>query len=223
MAKQDTLLWLADTGELAPDWFEAGAAWLAASESERLGRFRREERRRQYVAGRVLLRLALGELLGLAPRTVALLDRPGNAPALLAPALPGVGLSIAHSGRWVACAVSAIAPLGLDIERADPGRDLLALAEQAFGKEAAESLARLDAAARSTVFYRMWCRHEAHIKLGGEAAHDLFYDYPGLTLALASTHALHVAPAVVDIADFAATARRRMGITAEIPLSKGME
>lgn len=203
MAQEDTLLWLADTGALGPDWFAAGAGWLTHSERERLTRFLREGRRRQFVAGRILLRLALGHLLGAAPRTVALQDRPGKAPVLVSPAHTGIGLSIAHSGHWVACAASRAAPLGLDIECLDSGRDMLALAEQAFGEEAAARLACLDTGARTRTFYRMWCRMEAHVKLGCEGRHDYFYDRPGLALALSSTRALRVAPTLVDIAGFA--------------------
>ncbi len=203
MAKGSTLLWLTDTASLPADWFDAAASWLSASERLRHGRFVREERRRQFLAGRVLLRLALGQVLDVAPRSVQLLERAGNAPALLQPAQPEVGLSIAHSGPWVACAASSDAPLGLDIERVDPGRDLLALAGQAFGAGAAAELAQLDGASRVTAFYRMWCRHEAHVKLGRASARDLFYEYPGLQLALASTRALDVTPAVIDIASIA--------------------
>ncbi|WP_288381051.1 4'-phosphopantetheinyl transferase superfamily protein [uncultured Massilia sp.] len=199
MAGKDTLLWLADIGSIGPDWFADAGAWLSESEQERLARFARQERRRQFVAGRVLLRRALGELLGAAPHTVLLRDRPGNAPVLVSPARPGLGLSISHSGPWVACAVSTRGPLGLDIERTDAARDPVALAEQAFGAQAAAQLMTLDTAARGDAFYRMWCRHEADIKLGHAGAHALFFNYPGLMLALSSMSACDVAPVLVDL------------------------
>ncbi|QNB00319.1 4'-phosphopantetheinyl transferase superfamily protein [Massilia sp. Se16.2.3] len=115
-----------------------------------------------------------------------------------------MSFSISHSGRWVACAASTCAPVGLDIERIDPARDVLALAEQTFGAEAAAELAALDGEARVIGFYRMWCRYEAHIKLGREAAFDQFHVMPGLMLVLSSTHALDVEPAVIDTAGFPA-------------------
>jgi 4'-phosphopantetheinyl transferase len=205
-AQGDTLLWLVDSGALSSAALEAGLGWLGEGERLRHARFVRAERARQFVAGRVLLRLAIGELLNVAPRTVELLERPGNAPALVFPERPGLGLSISHSGPWVACAASLEAPVGLDIERIDPARDLVALAEQAFGMEAAAQLAALEGAARLHAFYRQWCRHEAHIKLGREGVHDHYFELPGLALVLSSTRPLEVQPAVIGTAGFMAAA-----------------
>jgi 4'-phosphopantetheinyl transferase len=204
-ARGDTLLWLVDSAAL-PGAALARLGWLGEAERLRYARFVRAERACQFLVGRILLRLAVGELVGVAPRTVELLDRPGNAPALVFPERPALGLSISHSGPWVACAVSLEAPVGLDIERIDPTRDLVALAEQAFGAETAAALAALDEAARLHAFYRRWCRYEAHIKLGSESAHDHCFELPGLALVLSSTRPLEVRPAVIDTAGFMAAA-----------------
>lgn len=205
-APGDTLLWLVDSAALPGPALAAGLGWLGEAERLRHARFLRAERARQFVAGRVLLRLAIGALLGVAPRSVELLERPGNAPALLFPERPALGLSISHSGPWVACAVSLEAPVGLDIERIDPARDVAALAEQAFGAETAALLAALDEAGRIHAFYRQWCRYEAHIKLGRECAHDHCFELPGLALVLSSTRPLDVQAAVIDTAGFIAAA-----------------
>jgi len=199
MAKAGTLLWLADTSALDADWFAAGARWLNEAERLRYERFVRAERRRQFVAGRVLLRMALGTLLDIAPLEIALTERPGNAPALAFPKRSGLGLSISHSGQWVACAVSLAGPVGLDIERIDPARDVIAIAEQAFGLEEAGRLQSLDPAARAGAFYRMWCRYEAHIKLGCTGLHDMFHTVPGLMLALSSMQVLNVEWTMIDL------------------------
>jgi 4'-phosphopantetheinyl transferase len=84
----------------------------------------------------------------------------------LADGAPAPFFSLSHSGRWVACALSADTPLGLDIEMLDSGRDVLALAAQAFGAGAASRLAALPPAARSGAFYRLWSEREALYKLG---------------------------------------------------------
>lgn len=199
MARAGTLLWLADTAPLGADWFAAGLGWLNEAERLRHGRFVRAERRRQFVAGRVLLRMALGTLLDVGPRAIALIERPGNAPALAFPEQPGLGLSISHSGQWVACAVNLTGPVGIDIERIDPARNVLAIAEQAFASEEAGWLKSLDPAERVEAFYRMWCRYEAHIKLGCKGVHDIFHTFPGVALVLSSTDELDVKAAVNDL------------------------
>jgi 4'-phosphopantetheinyl transferase len=198
-APRDTLVWLADAGALSGAALDRYAGWLGDSERERCARFVRHERRRQFIVGRGLLRLALGRLLGAAPRSIALRERPGNAPALESPALAGGGFSISHSGPWVACAASTFCALGLDIERIDARRDVLALAQQALGQEALAELQALEGAARLHAFYRMWCLHEAGIKLGGPGAAQYVFERPGVAIALLSAVPLPVAPVPVVV------------------------
>jgi 4'-phosphopantetheinyl transferase len=182
----DSILWLLDAGALPASTLAAHAEWLGEGERQRLARFVRPLRRRQFIAGRALLRLALAHLPGVAPQSIMLEERPGNAPLLAAPALPGVGFSISHSGPWVACAVSVRGAVGLDIECIDPGRDVLALADQALGAQALAALQALEGEGRIAAFYEMWCLHEAAIKLGRPSAADHVYTHPGLALALCS-------------------------------------
>ena len=198
-APGETLLWLVDAGAFSGAVLDAYVGWLGEGELERCARFVRPERRRQFIAGRALLRHALGRLLGVAPRSIVLRERPGNAPALETHAPNGIGFSISHSGRWVACAASTVCKLGLDIERIDAGRDVLALAQQALGPEAVSQLHALDGAARVQAFYRMWCLHEAQIKLGGVGAANYVFEQPGLALALRTALALPLAPVPIVV------------------------
>ncbi|NGZ84058.1 4'-phosphopantetheinyl transferase family protein [Duganella aceris] len=170
-------LWMVDADAVSDADLLRYRGWLLPSEMARYQRFVRAQRQRQFVVGRVLLRMALGRLLGVTPQDVRLEEQVGKAPRLVAPVLKGAppGFSIAHSGRWVACATSAQTALGLDIEMRDPGRDLAALAEQAF--DAAEMaqwvrMQNLPDEERVDGFYRMWSEKEARFKLG-EAATGL--------------------------------------------------
>ncbi|HEY0584825.1 MAG TPA: 4'-phosphopantetheinyl transferase superfamily protein [Pseudoduganella sp.] len=165
-----TLLWLADMNPVTNASMQGYLAWLTPGELARHGRFVREQRRRQFVAGRVLLRMALAPLLRVQPQQVLLEERAGQAPRLLTPAPDGLlpGFSISHSGRWVACAVGEHA-VGLDIEVRDPDRDLAALAKQAFDADEMarwQQMQRWEEAARVDGFYRLWSEKEARIKLG---------------------------------------------------------
>ncbi|MFC5460840.1 4'-phosphopantetheinyl transferase family protein [Massilia niabensis] len=193
-----TLLWLTNVDALPEATLKGFVAWLGEGERLRCVRFARAERRRQFIAGRALLRLALGSLLGVPPHSIALRERPFNAPALEMPELElpesGVGFSISHSGPWVACAASTQAAVGLDIERIDLRRDALALAMHALGPEALARLRACEGAERAHAFYRMWCLHEARIKLGGPSAADYVFEQPGLALALGCDRPLPLAP-----------------------------
>ncbi|MEW6371869.1 MAG: 4'-phosphopantetheinyl transferase superfamily protein [Pseudomonadota bacterium] len=190
----DTLLWLSDTATLPDAAWTRHAAWLGESERARLARFVRAERRRQFIAGRALLRLALGRLLGLAPESFAIEERPGRAPALAVPAGAGVSFSISHSGAWVACAASTATEVGVDIERLDPARDVLALAEHSFSYDDVEALRLCPQEERTGLFYRLWCRYEAHIKLARPSGRDYPFELPGLAGALSCAAPLAAAP-----------------------------
>jgi len=192
-------LWMADVDGVTDENLLRLRDWLSSSEEARCRRFVRAQRQRQFVAGRVLLRMALGSLLGVAPRDIELEDRPGDAPLLKAPVARGraPGFSISHSGRWVACAVSAQTALGLDIEVRDPQRDLAALAAQAFDADEMAQWADLDEAQRVAGFYSLWSWKEARFKLGGTAqAHRLDLPHEALSVVLCSALPLKAPPRI---------------------------
>jgi 4'-phosphopantetheinyl transferase len=197
-----TLLWVADTAALDDAGLGLYAGWLGTSERRRCERFLRPRRRRQFIAGRALLRIMLARLLELAPAAIVLDERPGNAPRLAGVGLPAVGFSISHSGPWVACAASLHGPVGLDIECIDAGRDVVALAEQVFDAATAAQVRGCAGAARLQAFYRHWCLYEAGIKLGEASAADHVYTHRGLALALRCARPL-AAPRL-DIVDLGA-------------------
>lgn len=181
-------VWLVDARTVDESRLRARFCWLTAGEAQRYHRFIRPQRQRQFLVGRVLLRIALGELLGCAPSTLNVVERSGQSPTLQCPgAMPG--FSIAHSGDWIACAVSADSMLGLDIEVMDDGRDMLALAAQVFSQQDVRALATLQGERRLRAFYELWSRREAAYKLrtAGVAPADEYFSvlaHPELSVVL---------------------------------------
>jgi 4'-phosphopantetheinyl transferase len=181
------ILAMADLRGIGDAAFASLLPWLGEAEQERCRRFGRAARRHQFIAGRVLARMLLGELLGAAPASLQLQERAGQGPCLAGP-FHAAGLSISHSGPLVAVAVSADTALGLDIEWIDPGRDFGAIADHAFDGARSAVLAALPQAEQARAFYRMWSEHEARIKLGQDAACciDLFHDEVSVVLCTAA-------------------------------------
>jgi 4'-phosphopantetheinyl transferase len=179
-------VWLLDCRGIGDAELAPFAGWLGPSEAERLTRFVRAGRRRQFVAGRALLRRSLGQLLGMAPADVRLVERPGNAPLLDLPGCAEVGFSLSHSGDWVGCAVSATSRLGLDVELVDASRNIDELAAQAFTAEQQAWLAGRPTSDRLQDFYRLWSATEARFKLGVPVAHELQLPHPELSIVLCS-------------------------------------
>jgi 4'-phosphopantetheinyl transferase len=201
-------IWLANIGALGDGELLRLAASLGDDETARLRRFVRPERRRQFVAGRVLLRHAASLLLGVDARSLLVFERPGQAPLLsLHGAAPApLFFSLSHSGPWVACAASADVAVGLDVERLDSARDLPALAAQAFGADAAAAMIALPEAAHSAAFYARWSAQEALFKLdaggvetGAGTPACVAVAHAALSIALCSAVPLAVAPALTAL------------------------
>jgi 4'-phosphopantetheinyl transferase len=160
------VLWLVDGRCLQADDVVRLQTQLSTDEARHFARFVRTERRRQYLLGRILLRLAIGRLLGLPAQSVSTIDRIGFSPSLVLPAgCKPPGFSLSHSGHWVACVVSPSVVLGLDVEIVDAGRDLAGLAETAFHPAESAWLRRRPDEDRAAAFYRLWTLKEALYKL----------------------------------------------------------
>jgi 4'-phosphopantetheinyl transferase len=162
--KSSATVWLVDGRTVDEHDLFRYFFWLNAEEVERYHGFVRRQRQRQFLIGRILLRRALANLLGIAAEHISLSEQKNNAPRLNCPEpIPGVSLS--HSGPWVACAVSVNTVLGLDIEVIDARRDLVALSEQAFDADELAMLSNYNDDTKLNAFYSVWSTKEAQFKL----------------------------------------------------------
>lgn len=144
--------------------------WLSPSEAVRLQGITAPQRRRQFLAGRWLARRLLARYAGEAGGPWGLEENPGGPPTVAAPpggASPRVALS--HSGDWVACAVSWVGLLGIDVEQTRPGRDLEGLAEICLHPDETARWHGTPLAEREQLFYQLWTLKEAWVKSRMEA------------------------------------------------------
>lgn len=127
----------------------AGSDWLCVTERERQQQFSRPVRRETFRAGRWLLRALLREA-GVNEASLGVDDqgRP------IWPARTSWGLSLSHSGAWIAAALSDAGPVGLDIECPRPERDWAALS----------AFLGLPPDTDRPGFYRHWTLGEAWLK-----------------------------------------------------------
>jgi 4'-phosphopantetheinyl transferase len=173
---------------------EHHCAQLGAEARTRARRFIRPARRTQFVLGRALLRQALAELLELPAKGIVLGERASNSPELLSPPACAAGLSLAHSGPWIACAIGTNFRSGLDIEVIDDQRDTGALARQAFSAEHVLELAGMPENERLRRFYERWCEYEARFKLGTDRGVTCLLHHPDIAIAVCTDTALYAAP-----------------------------
>lgn len=120
----------------------------------------------RWVAARWALRGVLGRYLGEPPEAIALEAGEHGKPHL-ADAPERLRFNLSHSGSRALVAVCRDREVGVDIERIEPRRDLLALAERSLDPAAAARVRDAAPADRTDVFYAAWAAHEARLKCLG--------------------------------------------------------
>lgn len=151
-------VWLADVSMLRP----AHLLLLSSVEKARQSAYKRAADSARFTVAAALLRLAAATEIGAAPTSI-LIDRacaccgaPHGKPRITGADLH---VSVSHSGRKVAVALTRAAPIGVDVE-AISHADVDEL--QRFCLTANEPVNRL------AEFYCYWCRKESVVKATGD-------------------------------------------------------
>lgn len=139
-------------------------AVLCPSEVERASRFATAELRSRFAFSRGALRYILSCYTGASPDLLKFDCGPYGKPLLRSPACC---FNVTHSGRWMACAVSQTAPVGIDVEHIREMPDMFAIAKGHFAPGECERLGALAAVYRTRGFFECWTRKEAFIKATG--------------------------------------------------------
>ncbi len=114
----------------------------------------------------LVLRRVLTLYLDEEPEKIAL-DRDEHGKPRLAEEPGRLAFNLSHSGELTLVAVSQGREVGVDVERENPGRDLIALAERALETAEADAVRAATGDDRAHVFYDLWTRHEARLKCLG--------------------------------------------------------
>jgi 4'-phosphopantetheinyl transferase len=167
-------VWLLDGNLVHEDDIGFFEQQLGATEIVRYTGFKRRERKRQFLLGRMLLRFTVSNLLSLRPDALGVVERTGHAPLLVLPDSQRLqpSFSLSHSREWVACVVSFRIHLGIDIEVRDPTRNVLGISEFVFHPNEHRWLLPQVEAARLSAFYQLWCTREALYKLMSNSGHE---------------------------------------------------
>ena len=147
-------LYYTDRRTLPPD---VVAGLVTAEDRERLTETMIERRRSEYLAGRALLRHAIGEQAGRAPSAIRIEVAATGKPDCVG----GPPVSVSHSGDIVVCAIAEL-PVGIDVEVAAP-RDIEAVAERFFTQAENRWLVGAD----PQRFRMLWVLKEAYLKASG--------------------------------------------------------
>lgn len=144
---------------------------LDTVERARADRYRFRDVSERFVVARGRLRAILGRLLDCPAAAVPLTTGPQGKPLLNRSQPRGDSdwqFNLSHSGDWGLVAVSRGRRVGVDLERIDASRNVLALANRFFAPAEAAALGALSGAEQVAAFYAVWTRKEAFLKALGD-------------------------------------------------------
>jgi 4'-phosphopantetheinyl transferase len=153
------------TLDLAVDRLAELERLLSPDEVARADRFAFPTLRARFVAARGQLREILGREQGLPPGRVPIATGRWGKPYVAAS--DAVRFNLSHSADRAVCATSSGRDVGIDIEQVPWRGDELGVGRLVFAPAELDALARLDGAARSGSFCRLWTCKEAICKADG--------------------------------------------------------
>jgi 4'-phosphopantetheinyl transferase len=148
-----------------------GAFWqvLSPDERQRANEFYRPSDSSKFVSSHAALRIVLAHYVETAPRHLRFVcgahGKPAIDPGL---GLPDIRFNLSHSGNRAVVAVSMVSEVGIDIERVEPARAKLAIAERFFSPQEFDTLRTLPQSDRVLAFFSCWTRKEAYLKARGD-------------------------------------------------------
>ncbi|HMB62017.1 MAG TPA: 4'-phosphopantetheinyl transferase superfamily protein [Eudoraea sp.] len=146
--------------------------YLSEEEQQKAGKFRFPSDRANFILGRSILRILLGQYLGRDPREILFDHGKYGKPALAIPS--DLAFNISHSEDLIVLGFGKNGSLGIDVERIKSDIDVRDIAVNYFSKSELRSLASLPDSDQNQAFFRGWTRKESIIKAKGKGlSHSL--------------------------------------------------
>ena len=151
---------------------EQAVTVLAGRERARYDAYRAPAEQRRFLAAAALLRIVLGQHLGVPPaavpieRTCGTCGRPHGRPRL-ADGVADLEVSVSHSGDQVAVAVTRGARIGVDVEKLTRDVDVAGIGRLVLSDLEADRLRALPPHRQPAAFVSLWTRKEAVLKALG--------------------------------------------------------
>lgn len=141
---------------------------LSEAEKSRAAAFRSCSARRLFVAGRVLCRSVMANLLGCAPQALCLAITPSGRPYLHD--YPDIDFNLSHTKDRVALAICRGGRIGIDIERLDAfsEKEASEIMPMILSEQELNQVYQLDERHRHDVFLACWVQKEAALKCFGQ-------------------------------------------------------
>jgi phosphopantetheinyl transferase len=163
----DVDIWTASPDDFNDAQLSVCSAMLDGTERAKASQFRQPADRRAYVLAHALRRVALAQALQVAPAALVFACEVDGKPVLTVPRDPEIYFSLSHSRALVACAVTPMGPIGIDVSSTQDGvADLDLLAGLVDLPDARQREAELGADPAEQFFF-YWTALEAFWKATG--------------------------------------------------------
>ena len=171
--KKNTLhVWAFDWTSASENLLEQMQSFLSSDERMRMERYKIQNDRTRFCAGRALLRHLGGRYLGQDGRTLQISFGDHGKPRWQKPC-GNLRFSLSHSGVWVMIVFSERREVGIDVQSI--GRrsllDCMKIAKHAFHPDEVDFLKSCAEDIRLQKFYEIWTCKEAVIKASGTGVH----------------------------------------------------
>ena len=153
----------------SPD--RSGPLWqiLGPEERRRGEEFHRQSDSARYVLSHAALRILLAHYAANDPRHFRFVCGAHGKPAIDPDlGLPDIRFNLSHSGNLAVLAVNLASEVGIDIERIQPARANMAIAERFFSPREIAALRALPEPDQVLGFFSCWTRKEAFLKGRGD-------------------------------------------------------
>ena len=139
--------------------------WLSPAEQARHEARKTAPARAEYLAARMLTRSALSIHTGVDPAAWVFETNSSGKPAIAAPAefIP-LQFNLTHTEGLMACAITRVGPVGIDLENMSLPVDIDSIARHFFSPREREQLMRVRPELRRRIFFRLWVVKEAYLK-----------------------------------------------------------
>ena len=164
----DVQIWFRPTASLDDAAIADAESVLSDDERAQCRRFHVARDARDYAAAHALLRPTLSRHDGREPRSWRFEKTPNGKPFLTGAGDFHASFSLSHTRGMVACAVTAGADVGVDVESVDREVDTAAIASRFFAPQETAHLMTLAPDARRNRFFDFWTLKEALVKALGE-------------------------------------------------------
>ena len=159
------MVWV-DVSEMTASGAEALLSHLAGDERDRFRRYRHALTSYQFLAGRLLIRRWLEAVSGVAAAQWRLIEGPRGRPTIASPSSPW-SFNLAHSGGMVACVLSTLKDVGVDVEHLDRRPMAADLYRRYCSPAEIADIERYDDDERLRRFLTYWTLKEAYLKARG--------------------------------------------------------